>query len=66
MRTLEETIRDCERWRGKAPGSLERDALHYLEMYRYLLFHGDQEERKQRGIVINTVGSMQGKEKDGR
>lgn len=36
MRTLGEVIKDAERWHGLAPGSLERDALYYLRMYKEL------------------------------
>lgn len=34
MRSLEETLKDAERWNGLAPGSLERDVLYHLREYK--------------------------------
>ena len=37
MRTIEETVKDAQKWHGYAPGSLERDALYYLERYNHFM-----------------------------
>ena len=37
MRTITETVKDAQKWRGYAPGSLERDALYYLERYNHFM-----------------------------
>ena len=34
MKTLDEVISDAQKWLGLAPGTLERNALSYLMMYR--------------------------------
>ena len=48
MRTIEETVKDAQKWRGYALGSLERDALYYLERYNQIM-------KRMKKIAIGNV-----------
>lgn len=37
MRTLSETVNEARKWLGYASGTLERDALYYLEKFSAVL-----------------------------
>ena len=46
MRTLVETVYEARKWLGLAPGTLERDAFHYLEDYLKIVKENTDSKQK--------------------
>ena len=52
MRTLDEVIRCVEKAASLPDADLDKDILHYLMMYRYLLRQQAELEEKKRPFVV--------------
>lgn len=58
MRTFEEVMKDVQRWHGYAQGTLERDVLHYLELYRDIIA---EESKFEQELSWDDLHKMFGK-----